>query len=99
MQIWLMWFGDLMSTGTCHACWEKLTMDNQGINTLLSLEEIYAYVNPVRISENSVTASVSIMSICNTICTFCIVPFTRVRERSRLVESIMWRLMNYGNRV
>ncbi len=60
----------------------------KGINTLLSLEETYADLSPVRLDKNHVSAFVSIMRGCDNFCAYCVVPFTRGRERSRDPQTI-----------
>ncbi len=68
----------------------KLAESGQkAINVLLSREETYAEISPVRLDKNNVSAFVSIMRGCDNMCAYCIVPFTRGRERSRNPNTIL----------
>ena len=63
--------------------------NEKSINTILSLEETYENIKPVRINSNGITAFISIMRGCDNMCSFCVVPYTRGRERSRNPHSII----------
>ena len=67
----------------------NITPSSPQINVLLSHEETYADISPVRMDKNGISAFISIMRGCNNVCSYCVVPYTRGAERSRDPETIV----------
>jgi tRNA-2-methylthio-N6-dimethylallyladenosine synthase len=77
---------------------DKVDEGQKAVNVLLSREETYAEIAPVRLNTNGINAFISIMRGCDNMCSFCVVPFTRGRERSRDAHSIVAEAVDLVNK-
>ncbi|MCK0132040.1 tRNA (N6-isopentenyl adenosine(37)-C2)-methylthiotransferase MiaB [Flavobacteriaceae bacterium F08102] len=77
---------------------QEVTEGRDAVNVILSKDETYGDVSPVRLNSNGVSAFVSITRGCDNMCTFCVVPFTRGRERSRDPKSILEEIKDMADR-